>query len=161
MGCSLRNRCSSSAKARAEAIAADRVFFQAAETNRFQVDRNMIVQPSRTGWLVIQDLVNQHAGVATKRQLTGQHLEHDHAQRIDIRAGTGQMRLPHRLFRRHIGRRTQDLPFDRHRDFAHITFGQAKVHDVRLQRRIDHDIARFQIAVDNPRVMRMIERLGN
>ena len=67
------------------------------------------VELSRAGRLVVDHLVNQHPRVAAERQLAGQQLKQNHAERVHVAAAVGRVGFAFRLLRRHVGRRAQHL----------------------------------------------------
>ena len=95
--------------------------------------------------------IDEHPRVAAERQLAGQKLEKNHAQRVDVAAARRRrVPSPAGLLGRHVGRRAEDLPLDGHRDFARLALGQAEVRDVRHGRRSIHeDVRRLQVAMDD------------
>ncbi len=72
------------------------------------------------------------------------------------------------LLRGEIGRGPEDLPFPRlgqpslgRCGLAHLPLGQPEVRHVRLAGRVHHDVVRLQVAVDDPVLMGMVDRVGH
>jgi len=57
--------------------------------------------------------------------------------------------LTGRLLGRHIGRCADDLAFQRDTDFVFVPSGQTKIRDVWQTCRVDKDIARLQVAMND------------
>ena len=66
-----------------------------------------------------------------------------------------------RLFGRHIGWCAEQLPLDGHRDFTGFSLGEPKIHQVGPAGVVEHDIARFQVAMDNAQFVRVVQGLGH
>ena len=67
------------------------------------------------------------------------------------------MRLSGRLFRRHVGRRSQDPAVGRHGGLARVAFGHAKIHQVRPLLAIENDVRRLNIAVHDAMLVRVLQ----
>ena len=95
----------------------------------------LAVESPRTRRLVVDHLMDQHPGIAAKRQFAGEQFKQDHPQRIHVAARIRIVGRALGLLGRHVGGRAQDLAVHRHRDLAGLALGQAEVHDVRLASR--------------------------
>ena len=83
--------------------------------------------------------VKANAASLLKAELAGDvTMRIQHVNRI-----IAQARLSTLALRRHIGRRTEHLPFQRDRDFTNFSIRQAKVHQVRLAVAVDENVARL------------------
>ena len=71
------------------------------------------------------------------------------------------MSLAEGLLGRHVGRRAEDLAFERHGLIARLAFGQSEIHDVRLPGGVHHDVVWLQVAMDHASVMGVVERGGD
>ena len=75
------------------------LFLQALQANGLQVARNIGVEPSGAGGLIMDDVVKQHADIAAEGPFAGKQLEEDDAQRIHVRAAVRLVRFALGLFR--------------------------------------------------------------
>ena len=105
-------------------------------------------------------LVNHHLGVAAKRAHQRQKLEQDDAKREDVGLAGDVMGQPEGLFRRHVSRCAQNFAFDRQRRLTALPFGKPKICDPWISISIDQNVAGFKIAMNNPGVMRVLQRTG-
>ena len=69
--------------------------------------------------------------------------------------------LSPRLFGGHISRRAEDLSLHRHRDLAGRSLGQTEIHDVWFVVRVDHDIAGFDVPVNDAGLVRVLDGAGD
>ena len=93
-----------------------------------------------------------------ERPLAGQQLVEHAAQGEEI-APPVERRLPARLLRRHEGRGTEELAGRGQGRGRQL--GDAEVHDLRLAGRgHDHDVRGLDVAVNDPLLVRMVERFG-
>ena len=58
------------------------------DKTKVELSRDMGVELARVGRLVMDHLVHQHPGVAPEGQFTGQELEQDDAEGIDVGVGS-------------------------------------------------------------------------
>ena len=65
------------------------------------------------------------------------------------------------LFGRHVGGGAQNCAFDGHRDFAGFAFGESEIHDVRFAVGVEHNVGRFQVAVDDAGFVRVVQGFGD
>ena len=121
----------------------------------------MTVQLSRSGRVVLHHLLQEHPDIAAKRLLAGQHFEEERAQRVDVAPTVRVMTGSLGLLRRHVGGRSDDLAVERHRYLARLAFRQTEIHQMRFPRRVDHDVTRLQIAMDDACFVRVVQRLGD
>ena len=107
---------------------------------------------------------------AAKRQPASQALVEQHTEGENVAAGVGG--LTAKLFRRHIWDRATNGVSRRCASgkglfgviasaFAPGQDCQAKIENLHARFEIHHDIARFDIAVKNARLMRFVQSLGN
>ncbi len=141
-------------------IAPRGLLFQALDADRLQIARHVAPEASRSGRIVMYDLLRDHRGATAKRQFAGQHLEQHHTQRIDVARARALMCGTAGLFRRHVGDRTEHLASER-QCRGGVPFGQAEVQQMRLIERVHHDVCRLQISVYDAGAMGMIQSHGN
>ena len=96
--------------------------------------------------------------VCLKRQLAGKHLEHHHAQRIDVAAGIGEGAAG--LLGTDVVHRADGFVGDGLGGAAGKA-GNAKISDFDGPVRQQHDIVRLDVAVDNALVVRVLQRPQN
>ena len=96
--------------------------------------------------------------IARERNLAAGHLVEDHAEREDVRPRVGLL-APH-LLRRHVERRPQNGAHLRH-GAAGERLGEAEVGQVRRAGRVEHDVLRLQVAVDDALLVRRREPLAD
>ena len=108
---------------------------------------------------------------AIERASAGQHLEQHDSECPDVHPFVDG--LSHRLLRRHVGRRTENQPhFGRARIMRRRVrtalgtprvecFGEPEVQDFHRAVVSHFDVRRLQIAMDDPVLMRLLERLGD
>ncbi len=92
-----------------------------------------------------------------------QFVEHD-ADGVDIAPSIDQRRIPGDLLRAHVGQRADQLPFACLQCFGRRRFeksGDAEVEHLRLAQAIDQDVARFDVAVDDAPLVRVLEGVAN
>src|SRR5262249_8685879 len=110
--------------------------------------------------VTVEDLVEElRALPRPEREPAGHALVEDHAKRPDVGATVEAMRLAPDLLGSHVGRRPRHL--------AHpallVVLGdrKAKVADPRLPLAVDHDVRRLQVAVNQSRLVCILQRLRN
>ena len=108
--------------------------------------------------LEIADLVNQRFEAAglVRRALRQQRV-HDRAQRVNIRLRDQAFFLG-QLLRRHVHRRALHLgvvTFE-----ADVDVGDAEIHDFDLALVAQHDVAGFEVAMNNAFAVHVVETLG-
>ncbi len=131
------------------------------EADRLQVARNLVVELARRPRLVVQHLEQQHLSVAAERPLPGQQLVEDDPQAVDVGPAVGLVRFAARLLGRHVGRRAQELAVHGHRRFVGVVLGQAEVHQVRPTLRVELDVGRLDVAVNDPMPVGVVQRIGH
>ena len=104
-----------------------------------------------------------HEGVRVEGHLPGEHLVHDHAERVDVGALVDG--LPRRLLGRHVVRRAEDHPGLGELARAAADLGHAEVehlHEARVVPLLDdEDVVRLQVAVDDAARVGRVERGGD
>jgi len=65
------------------------------------------------------------------------------------------------LFWRHVGRSSENLAVDSHRQLADLAAREAKVNHIRFAVAIQHDVAGFNVPVNHACVMCVMQRIGN
>jgi hypothetical protein len=145
---------------RGAAVAAARLLVQALEADRFQIARHAVVETPWRARILLKHLPQHHAHVAPEGRFAGQHQVEDGAQAVDVRSPVHSMSLAARLLGAHVTRRAENLPLGRHGHFAGIAQGQTEVEQVRLSRRVDHDVGRFHVAVDHALGVGVIQCVG-
>ena len=81
--------------------------------------------------------------VSAARALASEELEHHQAERVQIAAHRGL--LSAQLFRRHVRGRAGDRAV-----VFVVGERESEVHDLRLAARVDHDVGRLQVAMQDP-----------
>ena len=104
--------------------------------------------------------------LAWKRRMAGQHFVQHTAKCPDVGALVDG--LPSRLLRTHVGRRAEDGPFlraahghGRRLQLAGRRLREAEVQHLHDAVRSDFDIRRFEIPVNDPFLVRGVERIGD
>ncbi len=143
-----------------------RVLLQAAGDDVVEIGRESRAHRARARRLLVGDRVQQHRGlVAGERAAPGAHLEQDRPERVQIGARVDPRAL-HLLGRqvrdgsgdaeRHArGRRERRIE----RVDQHVR--EPEVQDLGPAARSDHDVAGLEIAMDDPLLVRGLERLGD
>jgi hypothetical protein len=140
------------------AVAAAGVLLQALEADRLEVAVHRGVQGPRPFRLALDDLqerVERRLGL--ERRPAGEQLVEDGPQAVDV-GGRGQPFFAAGLLRRHVARRAQDGPAARPPGIAGRALGQAEVGDVRLAARVEQDVGRFEVAVEDAALVRVMHR---
>ena len=146
--------------------------FQAAFNDAFQFVRQPGIQVSQRRRRAIQNAVeDQPRAVAVKRWRTSRHFVQHHAEREQVGAGI-QVLCPY-LLGRHVGDRSQrtawtcqagDRRYGRRGVVSVATrtdFGQAEVENLGVAAAGAEQIRRLDVAVNDPGVMRRLERVGD
>ena len=96
-----------------------------------------------------------------KRRTSRQQVVKNRAERIDVAVRAERAALGVRLFGRHVIGRAKHLPGCRQFGIAFELLGQAKVRDARLIGFIQQHVGRFEVAVQDATLMRIVDRLGD
>ncbi len=102
-------------------------------------------------------LINQHPHIATKWQFhlsTFDRAQPPGSRRRIVRQSNGCHLA---LVREACKRAYNDLTIQRHRDIGYRPLGQPKIHDVRLMLIIHQDVSWFYIAMDDARLVSMVQ----
>ena len=111
----------------------------------------------------MQDLEHQRLGpIPLEGPPSGGHLVEQHPERIDIRAGI--VRVAAQLLGRHVRERAEDRA--RLRQVGHGVrcveeTREAEVEDLRGSGGGQHDVAGFQVAVQNPAPVGVVKGIGD
>jgi hypothetical protein len=136
--------------------------------DRFEFGRNLVQgtpfprRHRRADLGLPQDLGHRGPGV---RRLVREHLVEEGPQGVDVRLFGYVLHVAARLLGGHVGRRSDDVPVQRPPRFRLVAdrvdesgpgpilsvadLGQPPVHDQHFPERADHDVFRFEVAVDN------------
>ena len=138
-------------------VALARLLGHRLEADHLQRSGNAIVEAARGAGIFVQYLMQQHAHIAAEGQFAGEQFVQDDAKTVDIAAAIDAVSLAPRLFRRHVRRRAQHLTLRRHGDLTGLALGQAEVHQVRHVPLVQHDVGRFDIAVDDAALVGVLQ----
>ncbi len=133
--------------------------FEALQADALQVHGGLWADPPRRGRLLLDELSE---GLVDRRGAergpAGQELIQDRTETIDV--GRRADPAADGLLGCHVGRRAQHGAGGRQVAGPLLgPLGQPEVGDVGPTRRIDQDIRRFEVAMDQPATMRMMDRL--
>ena len=138
-------------------IAAAGVFFQAFQTNRFQIARHAGTQTAGTGWLGRANLLESlKRRLRLERGPAGEEFVQDRAERVDIGGGPDVANPSGGLFRRHVAGRTQHGPGARQIDIGADRFCEAEVGDLERAVGGHQDVLRLEIAMNDSLAMRRL-----
>ena len=88
-----------------------------------------------------------------------QQLVERHAQRVDVGAVVDDHPLGQRLLGAHVAERAEQVAGHRQPGVA-LDAGQAEVGDPEVAARVDQQVRRLDVAVQDPLLVRVLERLG-
>jgi hypothetical protein len=94
----------------------------------------------------------------------GQELVKDHAQRVDVAADVEVGRVGRHLLRAHVGERAHDLAGGGLQGGLPVRVGgarHAEVQDLGLARRVDQDVRRLQVPVDDRLLMGVMDGIAD
>ena len=132
-------------------VAAARVLLQALQADRLQVARDLRVDPGRgLGTLLLHRSQGVDHAVAAEGRLAGQQRVEHGAQAVDVGRRGDRAAAARGLLGRHVGGRAQDGARLGQLDVLDQALGQAEVGDVRAALRVDQDVRRLEIAVEDP-----------
>src|SRR5262249_32227495 len=98
------------------------------------------------------------------RKASGEEFVENDAQRVDVAACVEFQRIGKDLLRTHVGERTDKLPGVRLHGRLRVAIGDAgdaKVENLGLPGFIHQDIARFEIAMNQSALMRVMDGIAN
>ncbi len=120
-----------------------------------------MAQPRGWNKLRLHDLAEGlHRGEPPERRRPRQHLVEQRSQGIDVGAGPDGLAIARDLLRGHVGRSTQDHSVEREPLVIDQELGQSEVGDLGRAIVCDQDIARVQVAVDDPALVSHMDRPG-
>lgn len=139
------------------AVATLGVFLETLETDRREIAVHGGIQNTRRWRLLLADLAQGlHQVLAAKRRLAGQRLEQHRAQPIHVRRGGDLLRLARRLLGRHVVRAAHHCERLREVGLFFHQLGEAEIREHRLALRIQQDVPRLDVAMQNPALMRVV-----
>ena len=127
----------------------------------FQVLRDLVIQPSGRPGIIVKHLLQEHPGIASKRQFAGQELVEHHSHAVDIGARIDAMALAPGLLGAHVGRRAQYFAGQRQRVIAGLAKGQPEVGQARNAIDAEQDVLGLDIAVHQADAVRRRQPLGD
>jgi len=143
-------------------VATARLLLQALQANGFEVGRRVWVQQPRCDHFQMQDGGHGRGSVlADERRGSREQVIEHRAERIDI-AGSAHLSAPHAgLFGGHVVGRAKNLT--RHGDIRLCLdlFREAEVRHVGHASGIDQDVRRFEVAMQDPLLVRVVDGLGD
>ncbi len=130
------------------------------EHDRLEFRRNSRVQPPERLWLIEGDLPQHFLAItAGVGPLQRQQLIKRHTQRIDVGARVDDDALGQGLFRAHVADGAQQIP--RHgQSGVGPQSGQAEVGDPQPAAGVNQQVGRFDVPVDHPQLVRVLQGLG-
>ena len=112
-----------------------------------------------------QDPADHDAHPAGVRRPPGEHLEQDHAERVDVGGRPDGRNVPLDLFGGHIAGSAEQSAVARQLGLVRVHVGdplrQAEVHDHRLAAGRHHHVRRLQVAVDDPLAVGVFQGEGD
>ena len=100
---------------------------------------------------------------AAQRQLPGQHLVEDDAQRVDV-GPVIDLQRPLHLLRGHVVQRAHHLPRPGQREVAGVAaqqLGQAEVGDLHAALAVQQDVLRLDVAVDDALLVGVLQGVAD
>ena len=99
---------------------------------------------------------------SSERPIARQHLEQNHSYRVKISSVIDRLGLPLGLFRRHIIPRTNNHPLCQSGVGGRNRLSsQPEIHDDRLVLFVEHYVFGLQVAMNDPLLMRRLQRAKN
>ena len=138
-----------------------RVLFQRLQTDDVQVPRDPRIETRRSLGLNLAHAVERlRQRIAGVRCAAGEEGVEDRAETVDVNRRRACFGTPRGLLRRHVGRRSREGPRIVQVAVGFDPAGETKVGDVRRALFVDQDVGRLEVSVENPALMRMVDRLG-
>ena len=142
-----------------------RILLEQPEDRRLQAfrRRGVVPRPRR----LVQDRVRDRDGrAALERHPARHHLVHHDAEREEVAARVDG--LAEQLLRRHVRQRSESHPFARQLRLRSLgggsgrqTLGEPEVEDLHFVSRRQNDVAALDVAVEDPRSVRLFQRRGD
>ena len=127
---------------------------------RFQLARDVVAELPRGARLAAQDLLEALGGGFTaKRQPAGQAAIEDDADRPDVGPPVQAVGLAAHLLGSHVRKRAGHLAPPQPLNL--LVHGQPEVADLGPALEVEQDVGRLQVAMDQPRRVRMVHGLGH
>ncbi len=140
------------------AVAVGRLRTQALQADRLQVAIDLRVEPPRRG-----RFAGEPPGQSLQRRVVGEgrpageEFVEDGPEGVDV-GGGGQGAVAAGLFGGHVPRRADDQAGARQRLAAEQALGDAEVRQVRSPARVEQDVRRLQVAVQQAVLVRVVDR---
>ena len=134
-------------------------FLEALQTDRLGGPRQSRLEPRRRDRVAVTDLHERlHGRRRPERRPAGQELVEDGPQSVDVGRRADQPRVSLGLLRGHVAGRAEDRvgPGDRLSGVEHL--GQTEVGHLGQQTRVEQDVGRLQVAMNDPLAVRLGDR---
>ena len=136
-----------------------RILRQRLQHNDLQLRRNVLVPPPQRSRVLMQNLVQQlRPRLPREHRLQRQQLVKRRPQGINVGPVVQHRPLPRGLLRTHVAERPQQIPRPRQPRLG-LEHRQPKVGDPQVPLGIHHQVARLDVPVHHPQLMRMIQRV--
>ena len=141
-------------------VALRRLLAERLQHNGFQLRWQGRIHGTRRARLFAADLPQQFVAVAALKELRqGEHFVEGSAERIDVTAMVHHAAPGQNLLGAGVAQRAQNLPGDGEADVA-ADLGQAEVGDPELPARVQKQVGRLDVAVDDAHRMGVFQREG-
>ena len=142
-----------------------RLLFETTADDRLEIRRHRPVEPAQGHRVVGHDLDQRlHSRGTGEGRPSGNQIVEGGADRVDISTAVDSPGVALDLFRRHVGGRPHHGSRNGHRGPAGVACNP-EIEDIGVDRAVladvDHDVARFEVAVDHPVGVRRLSRLCN
>ena len=136
-----------------------RILLERGLDDDLEIARNRGIELPRMGVEPLDRLDERGPVGVLERTLESEALEQRHAEREDVGARIGRRAAREELLRRHVGRRAEHVSGQRHRRGVALQVPrEAEVEDRRAAGAAHHDVAGLDVAVDDPRRVRRVQR---